>query len=267
MTTILRKLEYPISRWIGQSLLKGDWDFVWDWCYVQLDLLAIILFVEILVVFLMLVRSLWHLHEKKPIPQGVGHGIKKHKTGQALLTFLCKALLTFLGFVGLSLMTATVAHAAGPEDHPRYRNPPLLADGSTAPELSLRPPTGSTSTGSAAGYYGLPQAGTSAPASDPIPVVPEEIYLQDIYYDLGCQIRQIWGREPVREKLRLMPAYDRCTPDGEKALLGEEIRGFLHEKWGTPDLAQIEMYRKDLYQHMRGSALYREFREGMPRVK
>jgi len=65
MTTILRKLEYPISRWIGQSLLKGDWDFVWDWCYVQLDLLAIILFVDILVVFLMLVRALWHLHEKK----------------------------------------------------------------------------------------------------------------------------------------------------------------------------------------------------------
>lgn len=43
-----------------------------------------------------------------------------------------------------------VAHGAGPEDnHPR--NPPLLKDGSTAPELSLRPPTStneaSTSTG------------------------------------------------------------------------------------------------------------------------
>lgn len=38
----------------------------------------------------------------------------------------------------------TEYHCAGPEDnHLRYRNQPLLKDGSTAPDLSLRPPTGS----------------------------------------------------------------------------------------------------------------------------
>jgi hypothetical protein len=217
---------------------------------VQLDLLAIILFVDILVVFLMLVRALWHLHEKKPIPQGVGHGIKKHKTGQALLTFLCKALLTFLGFVGLSLMTATVAHAAGPEDHPRYRNPPLLGDGSTAPELSLRPPTGS-----AAGSTLNPEAGPSA-ASNPIPYLPDQADLiekDNILQHCKDQMFRCWQTEPLRTKRMLQPSTGGMP-------IEMVIHNFLQRRWQHASLEEIRAQKDELMTYRGHSDCYLDWR-------
>jgi hypothetical protein len=72
-------------------------------------------------------RALWHFHEP------VGHAIKKPKKGQALLTFLCKALLTFLLFVGFSVRLPWHM-PPGPKI---TRGIEIRPDGPTAPELSL----------------------------------------------------------------------------------------------------------------------------------
>lgn len=131
----LQMMERLCSRWVGQFLFQGYFIRPW-WDSVQFyDNLLLF----ILILFFVLgiwVRVLCTSKEKtKKIPQRV------MAFGISLILFIQMA------------DSVTDSHCAGPEDnHPRYRNQPLLKDGSTAPELSLGPPTGSA---------GL-EAGTSA---------------------------------------------------------------------------------------------------------
>jgi len=239
---LLQKFELLCSRWIGQALFKWDWHFVWTWDYVQIVLIVLLPVVVMGFVLWMLVRALWHFHEKKnPIPQGVGHLIQEHKTGKTLLTFLCKALLTLIGFLTFTIITAPVALADSPEiDEINQPQPPLLADGSTAPELSLRPPT-SIATGSPLN----PEAGPST-SSGPSSILEEVATIDQLYEKISRQLKNIWDKEADHIKNELFPIYSGGTREGYKALLKGEIRRFLQERFPDSDPAQLKQFREEL---------------------
>jgi len=208
---ILQKMERLCSRWVGQFLFQGDGDFIWTWWDTVQIYVNLLLFILILVCVLGIwVRVLCHSQEKtKKIPQRVmAFGI---------------SLIFFIQMDD----GVTESHCAGPEDnHPRYRNPPLLEDGSTAPELSLRPPTGS-----AAGL----EAGTSASINP----IPDQIEKDQIIKQCKEQMFRSWQREPRITKRMLQPATRGIS-------IENHICNFLINRWQHASLNDIRAEKDEL---------------------
>jgi heme/copper-type cytochrome/quinol oxidase subunit 2 len=270
----------------------------------------IFFFLILILVFVlwMLVRALWHFHEKKnPIPQRIVHGT----TIEIIWTIFPSIILMFIAIPSFALLysmdevvvdPAVTIKAIGHQWYWTYE----YSDYNSSDEQSLtfdsymipraislkdygswisRMEMGDGSLGSAVAPFlvgedtsSLPQPGESSlPQEGPVPeqegpqigarwaALPAET--KPIFEDLETRINLVWLREPIWEKLRLMPAYSLCTTEGKKALRTLEIQKFLLDQLGSANLDTIEVFRQNLAEDRGESNSYRLFRAGLPRIK
>ena len=87
-----------------------------------------------------------------------------------------------------------------------------------------------------------------------VTIAPEA---KPLFEDLETRIQNIWLREPIWEKKRLLPAYELCTKEGQRALQALEIKKFLLDQFCYENLDKIEVFRKDLAEDRGESNSYR----------
>lgn len=188
--------------------------------------------------------------------------LQKKGQSKTLLIWMVKTLLTLISFIGFTFVTAPVALTESPEAENNQPLPPLLADGTTAPELSLRPPTGS-----AAGYSLQPEAGTSTGLSFEVPGVGDFVDVENISDGIQRQLKNIWDKEQRYIKNEIFPIFSGGTKEGYQALLKAEIQLFMQERFPDGNPTALMDFKEDLARDRSDSEAYRAFKQGLPRMK